>query len=167
MKRIKYFAPIAVLALCVASVSWAGGASCTHDESSASTTTTTGGTCTMKSGSASAAAAAQICSVKPNQVIYSFSVPTAHCGDCVSTIQSTAMDAKGIYCVGFDLSTHTAYIIADKNMSKKDVSKLITEAGFKNKYTGEGTKVETAFTQAVATGGKNVSCCVRNNKDKA
>jgi hypothetical protein len=76
------------------------------------------------------------------------------------------MDAKGIVCAGFDLSTHTAYIIADKGVSKKEVSKMITEAGFKNKYTGEGPKVEAAFTQAVATGGKNVSCCVRN-KDKA
>jgi copper chaperone CopZ len=185
MKRLKYFAPIAVLALCVASISWAGGSSCTKDGASATSTsttaTTTGTTATgshcsgdaaMTSGKScpvkgSSAAAAQVCAVKPNQVIYSFAVPTAHCGNCVESIQKAAMDTKGITCVGFDLSNHTAYIIADKSVSKKDVSKMIADAGFKNKYTGEGPKVETAFTQAVATGGKNVSCCTKSDKDKA
>jgi copper chaperone CopZ len=185
MKRLKYFAPLAVLALCVASVSWAGsGTSCSHDGASATTTSTTTGTtttgahcsgkdastsasgsCTMKGTSATAAG--QVCAVKSNQVIYSFAVPTAHCGNCVSSIQKVAMDTKGIDCVGFDLANHTAYVIADKSVSKKQVEKMIQDAGFKSKYTGTGPKVQQAFTQAVATGGKNVSCCTKSDKDKA
>jgi copper chaperone CopZ len=167
MKRLKYFAPLAGLALCVASVSWAGGSTCTHDGASASTSatttgsqctgksasTSTGGSCTMKGTSATAAS--QVCAVKSNQVIYSFAVPTAHCGNCVSSIQKVAMDTKGIDCVGFDLANHTAYVIADKSVSQKQVAKMIQDAGFKNKYTGTGPKVQEASR---ATGGAPSFC---------
>ena len=175
MKRLTKLAPFVVLAVCCAAVSWAGGSTCTHDDASSSSAATTAGShCSGKGASASAdgkcpmqgaSAAGQTCSVKSNQVMYSFSVPSVECGHCVSAIQTVAMDTKGITCAHVDLSTHTAYIIAEKNVSQKQVSKMITTAGFKNKYTGEGSKAESAFAKATVSGDKGMSCCSKG-KDK-
>jgi copper chaperone CopZ len=181
MKRLKPLAPFAILALCLAAIAWAGGATCPHNGSSAATS---GSQCTVKAPTSSQASASQgadaegvcpykgamtsgqTCTVKANQVMYSFSVPGAQCEHCVEAIQQAAMDTKGVSCAHVDLNTHTAYIIADKKMSRQQVSKMITTAGFKNKYEGQGKKVEAQFTKAMASGSPSMGCCVKNGKDK-
>jgi copper chaperone CopZ len=185
MKRFKHLTPFVVLALCLAAYAWAGGATCPHDGSSAATS---GSQCTGKAAASSQAAAphctgkdasasagvcpykgsmasGQTCTVKANQVMYSFAVPTAECEHCVDAIQKAAMDTKGISCAHVDLNTHTAYIIADKNVSRQQVSKMITTAGFKNKYEGQGQKVEAQFAKAMAAGNASMGCCAKG-KDK-
>jgi len=169
MKRIAKIAPVMLLALCVGAVSWAGGPNCTGDGAKASATdaskasaTATGSHCSGKSASA---ASQQACTIKANQVMYSFAVPSVECEHCVDAIQKAAMETKGIACAHVDLTTHTAYIIADKNVKEKTISAVITEAGYKNKYTGKGNKVEAAFAKSMASGDKSMTCCAKG-KDK-
>lgn len=169
MKRITKIAPVMLLALCVGAVSWAGGPGCTDDGAKASATdaskasaTATGSHCTGKGASA---ASQQTCALKTSQVMYSFSVPSVECEHCVEAIQKAAMETKGIACAHVDLSTHIAYIIADKNVKEKTISAVIAEAGYKNKYKGKGSKVEAAFAKSMASGDKNMACCAKS-KDK-
>ncbi|MGH7682344.1 MAG: heavy-metal-associated domain-containing protein, partial [Candidatus Eiseniibacteriota bacterium] len=144
--------------LCMATTSWAGGSSCSSEKVSE------GSHCTMKSSNASAHEA---CTVKANQTVYSFTVPSVECEKCIETIQKAAMANAGIACAHVDLATHTAYIIADKKMSQKDIAKIITDAGYKNKFTGSGQKVQAEFAKALAAGDKGINCCAKGTKDKA
>ena len=164
MKRIAAIAPVMLFTLCLAATSWAGGASCSPDGAkSSSATMSSGGHCP----GAEHSMAANACSgVKANQVMYSFSVPAVECEHCVDSIQKAAMATKGVQCAHVDLSTRTAYVIADKKMSRQQVSKIITEAGFKNKFTAEGKNAQAAFTKAVASGDKSVNSCCARTKDK-
>jgi 3-methyladenine DNA glycosylase Tag len=57
-------------------------------------------------------------------------------------------------------------VIADKKMSKDQVSKMLTEAGFKNKYTAQGKTAQASFTKAIASGDKAVDACCAKGKDK-
>ena len=161
MKNLMKIAGLSILALCLASSSWAGGSSC----SSSSEKVSEGSHCTMKSSSTSSATH-EACTVKANQVIYSFAVPSVECDKCVETIQKAAMAKTGVACAHVDITTHTAYIIADKKVSEKDLAKVIADAGYKNKFTGQGKNVQAAFAKAIAAGDKGVSCCAKN-KDKA
>ena len=161
MKKLTKIGAFSVLALCVAATSWAGGSSCSSEGAKSASA---GSHC---SGTKASSAAHEACGVKANQVMYSFSVASVECEKCIETIQKAAMAKNGIACAHVDLSTHTAYIIADKKLSQKDVSKLIADAGYKNKYTGQGGKVEAAFAKAMASGDKGVNCCAKGNKDKA
>jgi len=165
MKRIATILGVAVLTLGLAATSWAGGASCSGDGAkSSSTTMSKGGHC---SGDAEHSMASAKCEgVKAGQVMYSFSVPAVECEHCVDSIQKTAMETKGIQCAHVDLSTRTAYVIADKKLSKQQVSKMLTEAGFKNKFTAEGKNAQAAFTKAIASGDKAVDACCAKGKDK-
>lgn len=159
MKNLMKIAGLSILALCLASSSWAGGSSCSSEKVSE------GSHCTMKSSNTSSAAH-EACTIKANQVIYSFAVPSVECDKCVETIQKAAMAKTGVACAHVDITTHTAYIIADKKVSQKDLAKVIADAGYKNKFTGQGDKVQAAFAKAIASGDKGVSCCAKN-KDKA
>ena len=165
MKRFAAIAPVALLALGLAATSWAGGASCSGDGAkSSSATLSSGGHC---SGDAEHSMAAKECTgVKAGQVMYSFSVPAVECEHCVDSIQKTAMTTKGIHCAHVDLSTRTAYVIADKKLSKQQVSKMLTEAGFKNKFTAEGKNAQASFSKAIASGDKSVNACCAKGKDK-
>ncbi len=160
MKNLMKIAGLSILALCLASSSWAGGSSC----SSSSEKVSEGSHCTMKSNTSSASHEA--CTIKANQVIYSFAVPSVECDKCVEAIQKAAMAKTGVACAHVDISTHTAYIIADKKVSQKDLAKVIADAGYKNKFNGQGKKVQAEFAKAVASGDKGVSCCAKS-KDKA
>jgi copper chaperone CopZ len=165
MKRVATILGVAVLTLGLAATSWAGGASCSGDGAkSSSATLSSGGHC---SGDAEHTMAAKECAgVQAGQVMYSFSVPAVECEACVNSIQKTAMTTKGIQCAHVDLSTRTAYVIADKKLSKQQVSKMLTEAGFKNKFTAEGKNAQAAFTKAIASGDKAVNECCAKGKDK-
>jgi copper chaperone CopZ len=93
------------------------------------------------------------CGVRANQAIYSFAVPGASCDACVHDIQHEAMAMKGVACVHVDLNTHTAYIIADKSVSKSSLTAAIQKAGFKSSFQGEGSKVEAEFAKAMSGAG--------------
>lgn len=166
MKRFASILGVAVLTLGLAATSWAGGASCSGDgaKSSSATKVSSGGHC---SGDAEHTMASAKCEgVKAGQVMYSFSVPAVECEHCVDSIQKTAMNTKGIQCAHVDLSTRTTYVIADKKLSKQQASKMLTEAGFKNKFTAEGKNAQAAFTKAIASGDKAVDACCAKGKDK-
>ncbi len=164
MKRLANVAPVLLLALCLASTSWAGGRACSRDGAKTKATTAGAGVrCDGKD--ASAAVAHKECGVKANQVMYSFAVPSVECDHCIENIQKSAMAKNGIACAHVDLTTHTAYIIADRKISQKDISKLIAKAGYKNTFSGKGDKVQAAFAKAVATGEKSVACCAKS-KDR-
>ena len=155
MKTFAKVSALSLLALCVAATSWAGGKSCSSGGAKAATA---GSHCGAKDANAMAA---KECGVKANQAIYSFAVPSVECDNCIQSIQKAAMAKDGIACAHVDLSTHTAYIIADKKISQKEIAKLIAAAGYKNKFTGEGSKVQAAFVKAIASGDKGVACCAK------
>ena len=160
MKNFAKIGALTLLALCMAATSWAGGSSCSMEGAKSASA---GAHCTGKPSNAAQEAS---CGVKANQVMYSFAVPSVECEHCIETLQKAAMANSGIHCAHVDLSTHTAYIIADKKLSQKDISKLIAAAGYKNKYSGQGSKVEAAFAKAMAAGDKGIDCCAKA-KDKA
>jgi copper chaperone CopZ len=178
MKRHTTLTLLSLLVLCVASVAWAGGSSCTSDQASASTTakpaTPSGNNCPVKGAQANAAphctgkgasTSAMTCDLSKNQTMYSFAVPSVECDHCVTAVQTALMQVKGVECAHVDLPTHAAYVIVDKNVSEKQLSKAITEAGFKNKYTAKGSKAEASFAKAMASGDKSMACCAKG-KDK-
>lgn len=102
-----------------------------------------------------AEAMAHDCGLKAGQAMYSFAVPGAECEHCIRGIQKAAMAMKGVDCAHVDLTTHTAYVIADKSVSEKAIGKAIQDAGFKNTYKGTGPKVQAAFTEAMKSAKKN------------
>lgn len=163
MKTLAKIGALSLLAVCVAATSWAGGSSCSSEGAGAKSASA-GSHCSGVKGATNAMAVKE-CGVKANQVIYSFAVPSVECENCIETIQKAAMAKPGIACAHVDLSTHTAYIIADKNISQKDIAKLIAAAGYKNRFTGEGTKVQAEFAKAIASHDKGVACCAKA-KDK-
>ena len=157
MNRIfKTAAPLAAVALLVAGSAFAGGASC--GSSDAARSASSGHHCQGVSG---ASASAMSCpTVKAGQSIYSFAVPGAECDHCVNSIQTALMAQKGVACAHVDLSTHTAYVIADRSFDKKAIAKCIQTAGFKNRYKGQGSKVQAEFAKSMAScAGKSAASC--------
>jgi copper chaperone CopZ len=177
MKCNNMIAIATALTLCVAGSAWAGA---TCDSKASGTSKAAAGTCTYKSeasaksatgmscpGTTGAKASMDQCGVKAGQVMYSFAVPSAECDHCSDAIQKASMATKGITCAHVDLGTHTAYIIADKGVTKDAVAKVIQEAGFKNTYKASGPKVEQEFFTAMKTAhSKGMSCCMKEKKDK-
>jgi copper chaperone CopZ len=148
MRRIlSQAAPIAAAVLLVAAAAFAGA----------------GHHCEGESGAASMAKA---CGVKAGENIYSFAVPAAECDHCVNTIQTALMAQKGVRCAHVDLTSRTAFVIADRSVNKKAVAKTIQTAGFKNKFKGEGSKVQAEFAKAMTAGDKGMNSCQRKEKDK-
>ena len=163
MKRISTVATTlgAVLILAAGSA-FAGGATCGTSESSAKSASA-GHHC---EGMTSSSAMAKACGVKANQAIYSFAVPSAECQNCVDAIQTALMAHKGVACAHVDLTNHVAYIIADKSVNKQAVAKVISTAGFKNSFKGQGRKVEAEFAKSMSVKGEKGSSACSVNKDK-
>jgi len=179
----------AVLTLGLATTSWAGGSSCsgagkdasmaagthcTRDDAAAAGAHCAGGaSASMAAGShcgatsGANAVAMKECRPGANQVMYSFAVPSAECSSCVKAIQKAAMAMTGVSCAHVDLQTHTAYIITDKKVNERALSKAIADAGYKNTLTAQGNKAEAAFAKAWASSDKSVNCCSKANKDRA
>jgi copper chaperone CopZ len=164
MKTLAKVSALSLLAVCIATTSWAGGKSCSSAgvKAEGAKATAAGSHCSVKDANAMAA---KECGIKANQVIYSFAVPTVHCDDCTESVQKAAMAHAGIACVHVDLTSHTAYIIADKKISRKEIAKVIAAAGYKNTFKAEGGKVQAEFAKAIASGDKGVACCAKS-KDK-
>ena len=161
MRKLAQIVPAVLVSLCLAGTSWAGGASCSGEGAKASADAA-GKHCTYKGANAMAGACE---GVTASQVMYSYAVPSVECDHCIDAIQKAAMTQNGIHCVHIDLTTHTAYVIADKKMSQKQVAKVIADAGYKNKYQGTGKKTEAAFAKAMASGDKSMNaCCAKKDK---
>jgi copper chaperone CopZ len=164
MKRISSIASLfAVALLLIAATAFAGGHACMSNESSSAKAAGAGGHC---SGSSDAASMAKACDLKAGESIYSFAVPGVECDHCINSIQTALMAQKGVRCAHVDLTTRTAYIIADHSVNKKAVAKTIQTAGFKNKFKGEGSKVQAEFAKAMTAGDKGINSCQRKEKDK-
>ena len=104
--------------------------------------------------------------MKANQAIYSFAVPTAECQTCVHTIETALMAQKGVACAHVDLTNRVAYIIADKSVNQKAVAKVISTAGFKNSFKGQGPKIQAEFAKSMAVTGEKGSAACSASKDK-
>ena len=166
MKRISTLpAMIGAVALLAAGTAYAGGATCgTGAKESSAKSASAGHHCEGKDASS---AMAKSCGVKANQAIYSFAVPTVHCEDCVNSISTALMAQKGVACVHVDLTNHVAYIIADKSVNQKAVAKMISTAGYKNSFKGQGSKVQAEFAKSMASGEKgSAACSASKDKDK-
>lgn len=162
MKRIlSRTAPLAAAALLVAASAFAGGAHCGNDE--AAKTASSGQHCDGVKG---AMASGSCPVVGKNQNVYSFAVPGAECDHCVKSIQTALMAQDGVSCAHVDLSSHTAYVIADRSVDKKKVAKIIQTAGFKNKFKGQGSKVQAEFAKSMASTSKASSCPYKEGKEK-
>lgn len=166
MKRIwRTAAPVTAVLLLVAAAAFAGGHACmSNDAAKTAAIKPAGAHC--GDGSDAASSMAKACGVKAGENIYSFAVPAAECDHCSNSIQTALMAQKGIRCAHVDLTTRTAYIIADKSVNKKAVAKTIQTAGFKNKFKGEGSKVQAEFAKAMTAGDKGIHSCQRKEKDK-
>jgi copper chaperone CopZ len=154
-------APLAAAALLVAGSAFAGGASCGSGDAPHSASA---GHCDGVKG-----ASAMSCpTVKAGQNIYSFAVPGAECDHCVKSIQTALMAQKGVTCAHVDLSTHTAYVIADRSFDKKAIARCIQTAGFKNTYKAQGPKVQAEFAKAMtSSSGKAAAACpYKESKEK-
>jgi len=153
--------------LCLAAVAWAGGGMCTgHPDDAKATSTPAGAQCGLMK--ADAAGNAQ-CTIGPNQMVYSFAVPGAECEACQNIIQRAAMTQKGVVCAHVDLTTRTAYIVADKKMNQKSVVKAISKEGYQCTFKASGQKVQAEMVKAMTAGevGANGdACCVKKSKDK-
>lgn len=161
MKRLATTLTASLIVLALAGVAWAGGPGCVAKEEAS---VSTGDRCTYDSGKN---AEAMACGVKANQVMYSFSVPSAECGHCVDRIRGAFADMDGVHCVHVDLRKSIAYVIVDKKVSRERVSKTIKTAGFSNKYKGSGKKVEAAFAAMMGNGDAAGACCTaKKGKDK-
>lgn len=189
MSHIKKIAPMVGLALLIAGIAWAcktTGTSATQAAANkcpyeagaqakagacpyateASHAKLTGAGSHCGGVGKSAEARAHECGTKAGQVMYSFAVPGADCEHCIRGIQKATLAMKGIECAHVDLSTHTAYIIAAKDVSQKSIAKAIQDAGFKNSYKGSGKKAQAAFIQAMKSGAKNGMSCCPTGKEK-
>ncbi|HET9251066.1 MAG TPA: heavy metal-associated domain-containing protein [Candidatus Eisenbacteria bacterium] len=170
MKKVLYAAPAMLLALCVAGTSLAGGPNCGSGDKAEATTAKVASASAKGAGGAhcegmegaKASMAMKECGVKANQVMYSYAVPSVTCDGCVENISKAALAKNGIHCAHVDLSSKTAYFIVDKKMSKNDVSKVMTAAGYKNKFTASGDKAVKSFHAAFASGEKSVACCSKD-----
>jgi len=157
MTRILHKAvPLAAAALLVAGSAFAGGASCGTSDAARMTS---GSHCDGVKGGAAGASAMACPTVKAGQNIYSFAVPGAECGNCVKSIQTALMAQKGVTCAHVDLNSHTAYVIADRSFDKNAIAKCIQTAGFKNRYKGQGAKVQAEFAKAMAAGSEKPAAC--------
>ncbi|HYJ31895.1 MAG TPA: heavy metal-associated domain-containing protein [Candidatus Binatia bacterium] len=157
-------APLAAAALLVAGSAFAGGASCGSGDAARSASS--GHHCEgMKTEGASAMSCP---TVKAGQNIYSFAVPGAECQNCVKSIQTALMAQKGVACAYMDLASHTAYVIADRSFDRNAIAKCIQTAGFKNKYTGQGPKVQAQFAKAMSSssGKAPAACPYKESKEK-
>ena len=146
MKRNALILTAALGVLCLATSAWAGGASCSGKSEGASAAM--GSHCSSAKG-ASMAAGSQ-CKLGANNAVFSFAVPTAHCGACVDKIQTAAMAQKGVLCAKVDLNTKMAYVAGDKNLNQRAVAKAIKEAGFTATFKDKGPKARAELAKLMA-----------------
>ncbi len=174
MKRNALIVPAIFGALCLATSAWAGGSMCTGKSEGASkqgvhcpfgasaASVSAGDHCAM----GASAASKEACAYGASHAVYSFAVNDMHCSACVKKVQSAAMAQKGVHCVHVDLDTKTAYIVAEKKVDQRAITKAVKDAGFTCTFKSDGPNARAAFMKAMAAGGSTVTCPAKN-KDKA
>jgi len=160
MKRTMMIVPAVFAALSLAGSAWAGGSMCSGKSEGAAKQTSSGSRCTAGS---SAQAKGQ-CKFGANTAVFSFAVPTAHCGSCVDKIQTTAMAQKGVLCAKVDLDTRTAYVAGDKALSQKAIAKAIKDAGFTCSFKAKGPKVRDELVKMMAAGSNATPAAAKKDK---
>ena len=160
MKRRVMIVPTVLAALSLAGSAWAGGSTCSGKSEGAAKQAAAGSHCTVGS---SAQAKGQ-CTFGANTAVFSYAVPTAHCGSCVDKIQTTAMAQKGVLCAKVDLDTKTAYVAGDKKLNQKAIAKAIKEAGFACTFKAKGPKVREELVKMMAAGTNAAPVAAKKDK---
>jgi copper chaperone CopZ len=174
MKRSVRAIPVVLAALSLAATAWAGGSMCSGKSEGASKQTAAGSHCAMGTtmtdagahcmGGASAQGKEQ-CTIGAQSAVMSFAVPSAECDACVRIIQKAALAQKGVQCAHVNLDTHTAYVVTDKNVDQRKISKAIVAAGYRCTFKAQGPQVRAELMKAMASGEPN-SCPAMKGKAK-
>lgn len=181
MKRKTLIVPVIFGALCLATSAWAGGSSCSGKSEGASASKegahcTVGTSATAKEASAgshcgtgagASMTSKEACSYGASHAVYSFAVNDMHCSACVKKVQSAAMAQKGVHCVHVDLDTKTAYIVAEKKVDQRAITKAVKDAGFTAVFKSDGPSARAAFMKSMAANGGANTCSAKKDKDKA
>ena len=160
MKRRVMIVPTVLAALSLAASAWAGGSACTGKSEGAAKQAAGGSRCTA----GSAAQAKGQCTFGANNAVFSFAVPTAHCGACVDKIQTTAMAQKGVLCAKVDLDSRTAYVAGDRKLDQKAIAKAIKGAGFTCTFKAKGPKVREELVKMMAAGSNAAPAAAKKDK---
>src|SRR3989442_7794032 len=147
MKRRIMIVHAVLAAMSLAGSAWAGGSTCSGKSEGAAKQAAAGSHCTVGS---SAQAKGQ-CTFGANTAVFSFAVPTAHCGACSDKIQTTAMAQKGVLCAKVDLDTRTAYVAGDKKLDQRAIAKAIKDAGYTCKLKSKGPKARAEIIRIMAS----------------
>ena len=153
MKRNALMATALLGTLCLATSAWAGGSMCNDKSEGASMTA--GDHCAP--GAKGASMAGGQCKIGANNAVFSFAVPTAHCGSCADKIQSAALAQKGVMCAKVDIDTHTAYIAGDKKLNQRAIAKAIKDSGFTCSFKQSGMKARTELNRLMAAENEKAS----------
>ena len=148
MKRNALMATALVGALCLATSAWAGGSMCSGKSEGAAKEASAGDHCTTAKG-ASMAAGSQ-CKIGADNAVFSFAVPTAHCGSCADKIQSAVMAQKGVLCAKVDIEGRRAYVAGDKKLNQRVIAKAIKNAGYDCSLELSGMKARTELNKLMA-----------------
>ena len=152
MKRNAMVVPAMLAGLClVATSAWAGGASCSgkSEGASAKEASAAGAHCAPGAKGASMASGQQ-CKIGADNAVFSFAVPSVHCGACVDKIQTTAMAQKGVLCAKVDMDTKTAYVAGDKKLNQRAIAKAIKDAGYACTFKDKGPKARAELMKIMA-----------------
>lgn len=158
MKRNALIVPMMFGALCLATSAWAGGSSCSGKSEGASASKE-GAHCTVGTSK-------EACSFGASHAVASFAVNDMHCGACVKKVQDAAMAQKGVQCVHVDLDTKTAYILSDKKVDQRAITKAVKNAGFTAVFKADGPNARAAFMKSMAASGGANTCSMKKDKDK-
>ena len=178
MKRNALIVPAILGALCLATSAWAGGSSCSGKSEGASASKE-GAHCTVGTskeasagshcgmGTGASMTSKEACSFGASHAVASFAVNDMHCGACVKKVQDAAMAQKGVQCVHVDMDTKTAYILSDKKVDQRAITKAVKNAGFTAVFKADGPNARAAFMKSMAASGGANTCSMKKDKDKA
>jgi copper chaperone CopZ len=149
MKRTAFIVPVAIAALSFSTSAWAGGDMCHGKSEGAAKEASVGAHCSPGAKGASMASG-EACKIGASNAVFSFAVPTAHCGSCVDKIQTTAMAQKGVLCAKVNLDTKTAYVAGDKKLNQRQLAKAIKAAGFDCTFKDKGPRARAELMKMMA-----------------
>src|SRR6267378_5529514 len=163
MKRTAFIVPVAIAALSFSTSAWAGGDMCHGKSEGAAKEASVGAHCSPGTKGASMASG-EACKIGASNAVFSFAVPTAHCGSCVDKIQTTAMAQKGVLCAKVNLDTKMAYVAGDKALSQKAIARAIKDAGFTCSFKAKGPKVRDELVKMMAAGSNATPAAAKKDK---
>ena len=151
MKRTAFIVPAVIAALSLSTSAWAGGDMCHgKSEGAAKEASAKAGDHCATGAKGASMASGKACKISADNAVFSFAVPTAHCGSCVDKIQQTAMAQKGVLCAKVDLTSKMAYVAGDKKLNQRQLAKAIKSAGFDCTFKDKGMKARTELNKLMA-----------------